>query len=102
HQAPMRRSGVSQDRGDTDESERPDQRHLDGPVGARARVKRGDAALDEMDVLDRMKMVLQDRPPLQPDRRETRGQLAKAYWIQAGKNLVPDDHDTVRPRTLEP
>jgi len=99
HQAAMRRARVSQDRGRADEAERSHHGHLDRTVGARARIERGDAALDEVNVLDAMEVVLQDGPALERDRGKMRRQPPKAGGVQAGENPIPDDHDTVRPRT---
>ena len=93
----MRRSGEAQDRGDSDEPERPDHRDLDRPVGARARIERGDPAFDEMDVLDAMEVVLQDGPPRERDASQMRRKAAKARRIQAGKNPVLHDHDWSAP-----
>jgi hypothetical protein len=49
----------------TDEAEAPDHRNLDRAIALRAHKQRGNAAFDEVDVLNGMVVVLEDRPALQ-------------------------------------
>src|SRR5262249_38724320 len=87
----------AEDRGNSDEAERADHRDLDRAVSARARIERSDAALDEMNVFDRMKVILDDRAPRERDDGQMRRQLPKTDRIQAGKKPIPDNHGTPRP-----
>jgi hypothetical protein len=90
HQASIGRALDAEHRGHADEPEPPDHRDLDRPVALRSHQQRCDAAFDEVDVLDRMVVVLKNRPAFERNGLKERTKLLKGCRRKAGQQAVLD------------
>jgi hypothetical protein len=101
HLAAIGRPADSKDRRHADQPEATHDRDLDRTIAAGARVDRGDAPFDEMNPIDLMMMILQDRPPGLRDRLQMRREDPKARPVKTGKDAISDDHISARSQVNE-
>jgi hypothetical protein len=84
----VRRAHSPEDGGHADQTEAPYQGHLNGPVLAGSRENRGDTAFDEIHVLNRPMLLLQDRPAADRHTFQMRAQVFESFRRHARQNAI--------------